>query len=93
MKKLYTLVCAALLTVSAFAQDFTATTYIGAFEPAPAAAWTDNWTNWDCQNTVYPATTITVNADITSNTTAGKLCLSYVTGRKTMEEAFSETAK
>ena len=69
MKKLYTLVSAALLTVSAFAQDFTATTYIGAFEPAPAAAWTDNWTNWDCQNTVYPATTITVNADITSNTT------------------------
>lgn len=30
-----------------------ATTYRGAFAPAPVAQWTDNWTNWNPQNTSY----------------------------------------
>jgi len=32
--------------------------------------WTEGWANWDPQNTVYPASTVTVpGGDITSNTT------------------------
>lgn len=69
MKTFYTLLSTALLSLSALAQNFTATSYRGAFAPAPAAAWTDGWTNWDPQSVNYPATTTTVNADITSNTT------------------------
>jgi hypothetical protein len=30
-----------------------ATTYRGAFAPAPAPQWTDTWINWDPQNTAY----------------------------------------
>lgn len=45
------------------------TSYRGAFAPAPAAMWTDSWTNYDPQNTVYPAPTVTVNTAITTNTT------------------------
>ena len=48
---------------------FTKTCYRGAFAPAPNAPWTDNWTEWDPQNKQYPAPTLTVNANITSNTT------------------------
>ena len=39
------------------------------FAPAPAPMWTDNWTEWDPQNKVYPAPTMTVTGNITSNTT------------------------
>jgi hypothetical protein len=45
------------------------TTYRGAFEPAPAPMWTDNWTNWDPQNAFYGAPTVNVTGVITSNTT------------------------
>jgi len=45
------------------------TTYRGAFEPAPAAMWTDNWTNWDPQNASYGAPTVNVTGVITTNTT------------------------
>ncbi len=69
MKKIYSLLTFALLGLNAIAQNFTPTTYRGAFAPAPAAAWTDGWTNWDPQSTVYPASNVTVNSDITSNTT------------------------
>jgi hypothetical protein len=31
--------------------------YRGAFAPAPAAAWTDTWTEWDPKNKVYPSAT------------------------------------
>lgn len=51
---------------------FTPTTYIGAFpvtDNTPATDWTDGWTNWDPGTTNYPATTVTVNANITTNTT------------------------
>ncbi len=41
--------------------------YIGAFGTAD---WTEGWSNFDPQNTIYPATTVTVDAgEITTNTT------------------------
>ena len=68
-KKIYTLLSAALLALNVFSQNFTTTTYRGAFAPAPAVAWTAGWTNWDPQSVAYPTSTTTVNTDITSNTT------------------------
>ncbi len=41
----------------------------GAFAPAPSIPWTEGWTNWDPNNTSYPASNITVTGTITSNTT------------------------
>lgn len=58
-----------LTTAFANAQFIEPTTYRGAFAPAPAAQWTDNWTNWDPQNTFYAAPNITVSGVITANTT------------------------
>jgi Secretion system C-terminal sorting domain len=70
MKKIYTIITGLAIAGSISAQTFfEGVAYKGAFAPSPAAAWTDTWTNWDPQNTVYPATTITVNSDITTNTT------------------------
>ena len=74
MKKIYTTLAATILTVSSFAQDafWTPTTYKGAFpvtDNTSATDWTSGWTNFDPENTVYPATTQTVSADITTNTT------------------------
>ncbi len=43
--------------------------YRGAFAPSPSTMWTDGWTNWDPINASYPSTTVTVNSNITSNTT------------------------
>lgn len=45
--------------------------YRGAFAPAPAAMWTDSWTNWNPQTEAYTdaATVVTVSANITANTT------------------------
>ena len=71
MKKIALLLLVAIST-SSFAQvnwKFEGTTYRGAFAPAPAPMWTDNWTNWDPQSTAYPAPTVTVSTDITANTT------------------------
>jgi len=48
---------------------FQPTNFRGAFAPAPTAQWTDTWTNWDPQNTVYPSSNVTVTAAITTNTT------------------------
>lgn len=48
---------------------FNATSYRGAFAPAPTPMWTDNWTEWDPQNAAYPAPTTTVSGNITGNTT------------------------
>lgn len=48
---------------------FTKTCYRGAFAPAPTPMWTENWTEFDPQNKVYPAPTVTISADITTNTT------------------------
>ncbi|MBU6157561.1 MAG: T9SS type A sorting domain-containing protein [Bacteroidetes bacterium] len=48
---------------------FEVVNYRGAFAPAPAAPWTDGWTNWDPQNTNYGTPNVTVNTEITTNTT------------------------
>ncbi len=61
-----------LAASSAFAQlnwKFEPTDYRGAFAPAPTPMWTNGWTNFDPQTTVYPAPTVTVSANITANTT------------------------
>ena len=61
-----------LVSLVGFAQ-LTATTFRGAFAPAPTPMWTDSWTNFDPQNAVYPATNVNVTANITTDThwTAG----------------------
>ncbi len=76
MKKL-TMMSALLLwaTLAGLAQItdpfFEKTTYIGAFGTTD---WTKDWTNWDPQNTVYPAHNATIgdisgaNSEITTNT-------------------------
>ena len=70
MKKIYLTMMVAFLCNLVFSQGyFVPTTYRGAFAPAPEAMWTDTWTNWDPQNTVYPASTVTVTTSITNNTT------------------------
>jgi PKD repeat protein len=56
------------------AQDafWTPTTYKGAFpvtDNTSATDWTAGWSNFNPENEVYPATTQTVSADITTNTT------------------------
>lgn len=43
------------------------TSYRGAFDPAQPQ-WTDNWTNWDPQNTFYGAATVTKTGIIGSET-------------------------
>lgn len=70
MKKIYQTLLLALSLGTATAQTafWTPTTYKGAFD-CSTNMWTDNWTNFDPQNQVYPAATMTVNANITTNTT------------------------
>lgn len=74
MKKIYSLALAGLLGSSLAAQTafWTTTSYKGAFpvtDNTAASDWTSGWTNFDPENTVYGATTATVSADITANTT------------------------
>lgn len=70
MKKIYTSALFACLSTLAMSQSFfVQTNYRGAFAPAPTAMWTDNWTNWDPQNTAYGTPTVTVTTSITTNTT------------------------
>ena len=74
MKKVYTLALAGLMGGSLIAQTafWTPTTYKGAFpvtDNTAATDWTSGWTNFDPENTAYGATTVTVSADITTNTT------------------------
>lgn len=70
IKKFY---LSALLTATsglAIGQSFfVPTTYRGAFAPAPETPWTNQWTNWDPQNTNYGSPTVTVSTNITNNTT------------------------
>lgn len=72
MKKIFTLLAITLASTQAYSQFWTYTTYKGAFpvtDMTPATDWTSGWSNFDPQNTNYPATTITVSSDITANTT------------------------
>lgn len=68
MKKLALLF--GFITTTLLAQNtfWTPTVYRGAFEPAPAPMWTDSWTNFDPQYTIYPTPTDTVSDSITVNT-------------------------
>jgi len=69
MKKLMLLLL--FVATNVFAQNsfWTQTTYRGAFELAPSPMWTTGWTNWDPQNTVYPAATDTVSGEIVIHST------------------------
>jgi hypothetical protein len=71
MKKLLLSALSVLTLGMSFAQTpfFTQTCYRGAFAPAPTAMWTAGWTEWDPQNATYPAPTMTITGNITSNTT------------------------
>src|ERR1043166_9027872 len=71
MKRIYKTALFALISNFALAQSsfFVPTTYRGAFAPAPTPMWTDTWTNWDPQNTVYSSPTVTVTSSISVNTT------------------------
>jgi hypothetical protein len=67
MKKFY-LFTMLFLVVAAMNAQLETTTYRGAFAPAPVAMWTDNWTNFDPQNAVYPTPNVDVTANITVDT-------------------------
>lgn len=70
MKKIYlSALFAGLGTFAAFGQLFEQTTYRGAFAPAPTPMWTDEWTNWNPQNTEYGTPNQIITANITANTT------------------------
>jgi hypothetical protein len=71
MKKLYKTALLAMTLNAGLAQTafWTPTTYKGAFAPAPTTMWTDTWTEWDPENKSYPAPTMTVSSNITTNTT------------------------
>ncbi len=74
MKKIYTFALTGLLSGSIAAQTafWTTTAYKGAFPVTDNTAttdWTNGWTNFDPENTVYGTPNATVSADITSNTT------------------------
>ncbi len=69
MKKIFTLSGLLVCVICLSAQNFKQVNYRGAFAPAPTPMWTEGWANWDPQNAVYPATTITVSGHITANTT------------------------
>jgi hypothetical protein len=70
MKKITLTALGMLLGLTTFGQSFfQPTVYRGAFAPAPTAQWTDSWTNFDPQNTVYGNSNVTVTAAITTNTT------------------------
>jgi Secretion system C-terminal sorting domain len=68
MKKKYLLSMFLLAGFAAFSQIET-TTYRGAFAPAPAAMWTNDWANFNPNATVYGATNVDITSDITTNTT------------------------
>ena len=74
MKKIYTLLAAIGMFSAANAQEafWDVVPYQGAFpvtDGTTATDWTSGWANFDPENTVYNATTTTVSADITTNTT------------------------
>lgn len=70
MKRIYQTLLLAFSLTAGIAQTafWTPTTYKGAFD-CSTSMWTDGWTEWDPQNKVYPAPTMTVSSNITTNTT------------------------
>ena len=70
MKKIYAILAIAFFGSLAYGQSFfVPTSYRGALAPAPTAQWTDNWVNWDPQNTIYGTSTVNVTTSITTSTT------------------------
>ena len=74
MKKIYTMLAALGLFSVANAQQafWDVVNYKGAFpvtDGTSATDWTSGWSNFDPENTPYDAPTVTVSADITTNTT------------------------
>jgi hypothetical protein len=71
MKRILLIAAAGLFAANTVAQSpfLAKTCYRGAFAPAPTPMWTEGWTEWDPQNKNYPAPTLTVTGNITSNTT------------------------
>lgn len=74
MKKIYLSLASLLVGTMLNAQSafWTATSYKGAFpvtDNTTATDWTNGWSNFDPENTVYGTATTTVSSDITSNTT------------------------
>ena len=73
MKKIYSSIAMLTLSLTSTAQGFwTGTTYKGAFpvtDNTPATDWTSGWSNFDPENTVYAAPTMTASTDIVTNTT------------------------
>jgi len=74
MKKMYTFIAALSICSLATAQEafWDVVDYKGAFpvtDGTAATDWTNGWSNFDPENTNYSATTTTVSADITTNTT------------------------
>ena len=70
MKKFYVSLMFLGMLFPATAQDafWTPTSYQGAFpvtDGTPATDWTSGWSNFDPENTAYPATTTTVSSDMT----------------------------
>jgi PKD repeat protein len=69
MKKITLNFIAIIFSIACFGQSFfVPTNYRGAFAPSPTPMWTDTWTNWDPQNTNYPAANVTITTSITTNT-------------------------
>jgi hypothetical protein len=91
MKKILFSVMALAGVTSLNAQTFfNQTSFRGAFAPAPTDMWTQGWTNWDPQNTTYPAPTATITGTISAsaNWAAGTTVLLqgpvYVTNNSTL---------
>ena len=94
MKKLNLLIImlsVLISTVGAQTPFWTSTTYKGAFpvtDNTPATDWTDGWSNFDPENTVYPSATTTISSNIITNTTlSGTILLQnkvYVTNGATL---------
>ena len=90
--RIFTLLLALLTVTSLSAQTFwTSTSYKGAFpvtDGTPATDWTYGWSNFDPENTIYPSTSLTLNSNITTNTTlSGTVLLQnkvYVTNGATL---------
>lgn len=69
MKQKFLSILSLVMITAVTANAQVATNYRGAFAPAPVAMWTDNWTNWDPQNTFYRAVTDSVQGKITTSQT------------------------
>ena len=80
MKNYYFTILALCFSAALNAQEafWTVTNYRGAFpitDNTPATNWASGWSNFDPENTVYGATTTTISADITTNTTLSGIVL------------------